>query len=178
MLERGKRHTPRRSTAETLAQALRLGDAVREVFLDAAETPPRAYAGRNHSPARSGYPGRITEDWREAHAALAAGLPKAAAAMARRAVYGVCVDGKATGSGYLCDLIEELGKASTLHPTLVEWALQIRLFSHTLEHPVDDGLDGVTRQEATTVVAFLDELLWLTYDVPDRLAKLKAGTTA
>jgi hypothetical protein len=76
----------------------------------------------------------------------------------------------------LSDLIEELGKASTLHPTLVEWALQIRLFGYMLEHG-EDGLDNITREEAETVVAFLDELLRLAYEVPDRLAKLKAGTT-
>ena len=176
MLERNKRLAPRRSTVDALARALRLADGMREVLIEVAEAPTALHAGRYRSPTHTTYPARIAEDWREAHAALAAGLPRAAAAMACRAIYGACVDAKATAAKCLSDLIEELGKASIAHPILVEWALQIRLFRCTPAHFPDDGIDGVTVEEAATVVAFLDELLRLVYELPDRLAKLKAGT--
>lgn len=169
MLERGLRSTPRRSTVVALAQALRLPPSARDMFLAAAESPP-IHTRPDPRPTPLSYPQRIAEDWREAHAALAAGLPKATAAMALRAVQAVCSDRRATGGQNLYEQIEELGKAETFHPTLIEWAHEIRLFGNTV-----DGLDGVTPQDAAVVVAFLDELLRFTYEVPDRLGKLKAG---
>jgi hypothetical protein len=38
-------------------------------------------------------------------------------------------------------------------------------------------LDSVTRQDAAAVIAFLDELLRFTYEVPDRLGRRRAGAT-
>ena len=46
-----------------------------------------------------------------------------------------------------------------------------------LGHPHEDGLDSVKEEDAVGLVAFLDELLRFTYELPDRLATLKAGTT-
>jgi transcriptional regulator with XRE-family HTH domain len=178
MLERGRRHGARRGTVEALARALRLTDEERDLFLRAAEAPPTVQGGRAGLPAHPSYPQRISDDWREAHAALAAGLPKSAAAMACRGVHAVCTNGTATARKPLRELIQDFGRASTLHPTMVEWALQIRLFERTLAHALDDGLDRVTPEEAATVVAFLDELLRQAYEVPDRLARLRAGATA
>jgi transcriptional regulator with XRE-family HTH domain len=177
MLERGARQTPRRSTLESLSRALRLPLDIRDVFLAAAEPPSPVRAHRDQRPAPAVYPPNVAADWREAHGALAAGLPRAAAGMARRAVYGVCVDRGVVGGARLCELIEKLGEVSTLHPTLVEWARQIRIFGSTVANAVADGLDSITREEATGVVAFLDELLLVTYEVPDRLSRLKARTT-
>ena len=178
MLERGERVAPRRSTVEALAHALRLTDPMREVLIAAAEAHPSASAGRNRFPVHRSYPLSIGEDWREAHAALAGGLPRAAAAMAGRAVYAVCAAGGASGDRPIDELIEELGRISTLHPTLVEWAHGIRLFRCTPAQALTDEVGRVTIEEATTVVAFLDELLRLLYEMPDRLARLKAEAEA
>jgi len=178
MLERGRRHGARRGTVEALARALRLADATRDAFLGAAEAAPASHAGRGSAPAHPSYPPRIAGDWREAHAALAAGLSRAAAAMACRAVHGVCAERMATAGRPVRALVEEFGRASTLHPAMVEWAIQIRLFECPLAHVLEHGLDAVTHEEAATAVAFLDELLRLAYEVPDRLARLRAGAAA
>ena len=176
MLERGMRHSPRRSTVLALVQALRLPTAAREVFLAAAE-PPSVPSRPPSRPAPPSYPPTVADDWTEAHAALGAGLPKAAAAMALRAIRGVCVDKKAKRDRRLYDQIEELGRAQVFHPGLVDWALQIHLVGAMVAHPDEDGLDSVKEEDAVGLVAFLDELLRLTYELPDRLARLKAGTT-
>jgi transcriptional regulator with XRE-family HTH domain len=172
MLERGVRHMPRRSTLVALAQALRLPPVERETLFAAAERRPSHEAG-----APAGCPQAIVALRREAHAALAAGLPMAAAAMALRAVHRVCVDQEAVGGGNLCDRIEELGRGLALHPTFVLWAHQIRLFESTIAHALVADLDSVTRRDAAALVAFLDELLRFTYEVPDRLGRLRAGAT-
>jgi transcriptional regulator with XRE-family HTH domain len=177
MLERGVRQTPRRSTLVALAQALRLPATARDHFFAAAEPPATVDARLDPRPAPPFYPQAIAEDWREAHAALAAGLPRAAAAMVLRAVQGICVERNAAGGESLHDRIEELGRAQALHPTLIEWAQQIRLFSQPVAQGGADGLDGVTPEDAAVAVAFLDELLRFTYEVPDRLDRLKSGTT-
>jgi transcriptional regulator with XRE-family HTH domain len=158
MLERGVRHMPRRSTLVALDRALRLPPAERVTLF-------------------AGCPQAIVALRREAHAALAAGLPMAAAAMGLRAVHRVCVDQEAVGGGNLCDRIEELGRGLALHPTFIQWAHQIRLFESTIAHALVVDLDSVTRQDAAALVAFLDELLRFTYEVPDRLGRLRAGAT-
>jgi transcriptional regulator with XRE-family HTH domain len=173
MLERGVRHTPRRSTLVALAQALRLSPAERETLFAATE---HLISGRARR-APAGCPQAIGALRREAHAALAAGLPMAAAAMALRAVHRVCVDQAAVGGGNLCERIEELGRALALHPTFIQWAHQIRLFERTIAHALVDDLDDVTRRDAAAVSAFLDELLRFTYEVPERLGRLRAGAT-
>ena len=97
--------------------------------------------------------------------------------MALRAIRGVCVDKKAKPDTRLYDQIEELGRAQVFHPGLVDWAIQIHLVGAMVAHPDEDGLDSVKEDDAVGLVAFLDELLRLTYELPDRLARLKAGTT-
>ena len=165
MLERGVHLTPRRSTLVALAEGLRLRPEARDAFFAAAERPgPAARTRPGLVPAPPSCPRAIAEDRREAHAALAAGLPRAAAAMALRAIEGVCAERKVAAGASLADRIEELGRAQAFHPALIEWARQIRL-------------DPVTAQEASAVTAFLDELLRSTYEVPERLGRLMAGAT-
>src|SRR5262249_44535108 len=139
MLERGMRHSPRGSTVLALVQALRLPTAAREVFLAAAE-PPSAPLRPPSPPAPPSYPPTVADDWTEAHAALGAGLPKAAAARARRAIRGVWVDKKAKRVTRFYDKIEELGRAQVFHPGLVDWALQIRLVGAMVAIPTTTAL--------------------------------------
>jgi len=178
MLERGVHQTPRRSTLVALAQGLRLPAAARDAFFAAAERPAAAHTRVDPGPAPPLCPRAIAEDRSEAYAALAAGLPRAAAAMALRAIQGVCVDRGATAGASLRDRIEELGTAQALHPALVEWAHQMRLLTGATTEAESNGVDRVTAQDALVAVAFLDELLRFTYEVPDRLGRLMSGATA
>ena len=109
-------------------------------------------------------------DWEEAHKALGVGLWKSAVAMARRAVQGVCIEKGADPKKKLFLQIDELKVSQTLHPHLVEWAQRIRAFGNTGVHPGEDGLDDVSKEAATAVVSFLDQLLHYVYELPDELA--------
>jgi transcriptional regulator with XRE-family HTH domain len=176
-LERGVHLTPRRSTLVALAQAMRLPGPAREEFFAAAEPPPAVRPRRDPRTVPPSYPRAIAADWSEAHAALAAGLRRAATAMALRAIQGVCVEQGVTGDTSLLGRIAELGRAHAFHPTLIEWAKEIRLLGSAAVQGGVDGLDGVTPQDAATVVSFLDELLRLTYEVLERLGRLMSGTS-
>jgi len=177
MLERGVHLAPRRSTLVALAQGLRLSLDARDAFFAAAERPGPARVRPGLVPAPPSCPRAIAEDRREAYAALAAGLPRAAAAMALRAIEGVCAERNATGGASLADRIEELGRAQAFHPELIGWARQIRLFGGSAAEGGAGGVDGVTAQDASAVTAFLDELLRSTYEVPERLGRLMTGAT-
>lgn len=104
-------------------------------------------------------------DWTEAHTCLSARTSKAAAAMARRALQGVCID-KGAAKGRLVDQIKGLVKSGSLAGPLGEWADHVRLLGNVGAHPGDDGLDTVSKDEAEDVVRFLDELLRWTYEMP------------
>lgn len=106
--------------------------------------------------------------------AMAAGLPKAAASMARRAVQGVVID-KGAKKGTLFDQLSAIASSSVLHPALVEWAQQIRLLGNMGAHPGEDGLETVSLETAREIVRFLDELLKWTYEMPADLERSKVS---
>lgn len=126
-----------------------------------------------NGPAPAGVPLDVAEDWREAHQDLGIRSWKSAATMARRAVQGVCLQQGATKSK-LGEQIKQLAENSTLHPNIVDWAHQVRLFGNNGAHPGDDGLAGVTEESARDAVAFLDELLQWVYVMPGRVTEARA----
>jgi transcriptional regulator with XRE-family HTH domain len=178
MLERGVHLTPRRSTLVALVRGLRLPPGARDAFFAAAEPPAAGQTRTDPGPAPPLCPSAIAEDRSEAYAALAAGLPRAAAAMALRAIQGVCVDRGATAGASLRDRIEELGRVQVLHPALLDWARQIRLLTGATTEAGANDVDRVTPQDVLAAVAFLDELLGFTYEVPDRLGRRMSGAAA
>jgi hypothetical protein len=124
-------------------------------------------------PAPPGVPEAVASDWREAHVDLSVRTWKSAATMARRAVQGVCID-KGASKGRLADQIKESGANNTLHPNLVKWATEVRLFGNDGAHPGDDGLADVSEESARDAVAFLDELIDWIYVMPEKLASAKS----
>jgi len=124
-------------------------------------------------PPHQALPKPVAEDWVEAHKCMGITAYKAAAAMARRATQGVCVDQNATPAK-LSVQIKELVKAGTLHPRLGEWADEIRYFGNDGAHPGDDGLDTVSEEDAKDALAFLDQLLEWTYVAPWTLQQSRA----
>jgi hypothetical protein len=118
-------------------------------------------------------PKPIADDWVEAHLCHGIGAYKAAAAMARRAAQGICIE-KNAKPGKLVAQIKELVQAGHLHQQLGEWADQVRLFGNTGAHPGDDGLAGVSKQDAEDALAFLDQLLEWTYVAPWKLQQSRA----
>lgn len=98
---------------------------------------------------------------------------KGAAAMARRAVQGVCIDRKAKPAKLVVQ-VKELVSGGSLHPALGEWADHVRLFGNTGAHPGDDGLNAVSKEDAQDALAFLDQLLEWTYVAPWKLQQSRA----
>jgi len=117
-------------------------------------------------------PPSIATDWTEAHICLSARTYKASAAMARRAVQGVCID-KGAAKGRLVDQIKALVKSGHLANQLGEWADHVRILGNIGAHPGEDGLDTVSKDEAEAVVRFLDELLRWTYEMPYELEQAR-----
>ncbi len=125
------------------------------------------------APPHQSLPKPVAEDWVEAHKCMGITAYKAAAAMARRATQGVCIDQNAK-PGKLANQIKELVQTGHLHPQLGDWADQVRLFGNDGAHPGDDGLDTVTQQDAEDALAFLDQLLEWTYVQPWKLQQSRA----
>ena len=121
-------------------------------------------------------PHPLGSDCAEAHRCLGVQAWKAAAAMARRTVQGICIE-RGAKPAKLAAQIAELAAKQTLHPNLVEWATQVRHFGNEGAHPGDDGLAEVTEADARDAVAFMDQLIEWTYHMPERLqvAKQRSG---
>jgi hypothetical protein len=118
-------------------------------------------------------PGSIGADWLEAYNCLGIQAYKAAAAMARRATQGICID-KEAKPDKLVNQVKALVASGSLHPNLGKWADRVRILGNAGAHPGDDGLEQVTEQDAKDAVAFLDQLLEWTYVAPWRLEQSKA----
>lgn len=104
-------------------------------------------------------PGPIRADYDEAVRCLTAGASKAAAAMARRAAQGVCVERGANTGKVLRDQIDELGKKGELTQRLVDLSHGVRVLGNSGAHPGNDGLEEVSREEAEQAIDFLEHLL-------------------
>ena len=104
-------------------------------------------------------PGPIRADYDEAIRCLTAGASKAAAAMARRAAQGVCVERGADPGKRLADQIDQLGEQGELTARLVGLSHEVRVLGNSGAHPGDDGLEEVSRDEAEQAISFLEHLL-------------------
>ena len=110
-----------------------------------------------------GVPDSIVADYNEAVVCLQLYAYKAAAAMARRAVQGVCLDLGADPKSRLFDQIDALNDKGEFTNRLRKLAHRTRLFGNTGAHPGSDGLDSVEPGEAEQAVAFVEHLLQHVY---------------
>jgi hypothetical protein len=146
---------------------------IRVVSAAGNETIFHEWPNAGDRPSPAGVPAPVADDWREAHKDLGIQTWKSAATMARRAVQGVCIN-KGAAPAKLAAQIKELAANNTLHPHLVVWADQVRLFGNDGAHPGEDGLTDVGEADAREAVAFLDQLLDWVYVMPGRLDEVKA----
>jgi hypothetical protein len=108
--------------------------------------PPPGLRERHES-----VPAAIAADWSEAHKVHGVGAHKATAAMARRAVQGVCID-KGAKKDHLIKQVKQLVDDGRMHPNMGEWADEVRILGNVGAHPGDDGLDVVSADEAADVL--------------------------
>lgn len=96
-------------------------------------------------------PTEIASAFAEAATALSANCPRASAVMARRTLEAITVD-KGERNGTLAKRLERLAASGVLHPTLSDWAREVRLVGNIGAH--FDPIEQVSMEDARQLVDF------------------------
>ena len=72
--------------------------------------------------------------------------------------------------------LEQMSRDGSLHPSLVEWAREIRSIGNAAAHP--DALDPVSDDEAADLGRLCRQLLNVIYEVPARITRSRAARGA
>lgn len=121
----------------------------------------------------SDVPSDIANVFAEAVTALSANCPRASAVMSRRTLEAITVD-KGETKGSLAERLNNLGTKGILHPTLSEWAKEVRLVGNSGAH--FDPIEKVSIEDARQLVNFIRELLKYLYELPAELHKRRSQT--
>lgn len=121
-------------------------------------------------------PAAISSAYSEGTRALSVRASRAAVVMFRGMLAQVVVDqGSATAQSkntlYL--KLEQMSQDGSLHPSLVDWAREIRIIGNAAAHP--DALDPVSDEEAADLARLCRQLLNVLYEVPARIARNRAA---
>jgi hypothetical protein len=116
-------------------------------------------------------PTDISEVFGEAATSLAANCPRASAVMSRRTLEAISVD-KGELKGRLADRLANLSSKSILHPTLSDWAKEVRLIGNQGAH--FDPIQMITMDDAKQLLSFVRELLKYLYELPAELARRRS----
>lgn len=121
-------------------------------------------------------PTEIAEVFSEAIMAQFANCPRASAVMARRTLEAITVD-KGESKGTLAERLAQLGKAGILHPSLAEWAKEVRLIGNLGAHY--DPINSISEEDAIQLIGFVKELIKFLYELPAELERRRnlAGTS-
>jgi hypothetical protein len=119
-------------------------------------------------------PNDIASAFNEAVQAIAAKCPRAAVVMARRTLEAITVD-QGESSGSLAQRLRKLSSNGVLHPTLSDWAKEVRLIGNSGAH--FDPIDEVSIKDAEQLTGFLKELLNYLYVLPHELHKRRIKQT-
>lgn len=117
-------------------------------------------------------PESIRSDALESYRCFHAGANRAAAVMARRAIQGSAFD-KGAPDKRPVDQIDWLKDQALITPHMAEIAHHIRSLGGSGAHPGKDGLEDVTRDEATQALTFLSQFMDYVYTIPASLEKLR-----
>lgn len=123
------------------------------------------------SQVHSAVPLAIRSVYNEGVSALAANCPRAAAVMARRTLEAIAVD-KGEAAGTLAARLNNLATKGLLHPSLAEWAKEVRLVGNLGAH--FDPIDTVDSEDAKQLLSFIKELLNFMYVLPWELSERRA----
>ena len=117
-------------------------------------------------------PSEIAGAFAEAAMALHANCPRASAVMARRTLEAIAID-KGEVSGSLAQRLRNLADKGVLHPSLTEWAHEVRLVGNDGAH--GDVINPVSIEDARDLIGFVRELLRYLYELPADLARRRAS---
>lgn len=113
----------------------------------------------------------IANVFAEAVITLSANCPRASAVMSRRTLEAITVE-KGETKGSLAEKLANLGTKGILHPTLSEWAKEVRLVGNAGAH--FDPIENITIDDARQLVNFIRELLKYLYELPAQLQKRRS----
>jgi hypothetical protein len=121
-----------------------------------------------HAEGSADVPDGIRKAFAEAVTCLAAGCPRAAAVMARRALEAVCAH-QGIKEATLAKSVDSLVASGKLVPSLAEWAKEVRLVGNKGAH--FDALDEIDANDVSELLSFLEELLKFMYELPADLLR-------
>lgn len=119
-------------------------------------------------------PEPVASAFSEGMRALSANCPRAAAVMFRgmlAAVVAVKGGEAARQASTLYQQLKGMEQEGTLHPSLVEWAAEIRLVGNAGAHP--DELEPVDQAEAADLARLCRHLVTVVYEAPARIRRAR-----
>jgi hypothetical protein len=122
-------------------------------------------------------PEGVASAFGEGMRALSVDCPRAAAVMFRAMLAALVRDQgsrAAQQAGGLYKQLKKMADEQTLHPSLVDWAAEIRLVGDAGAHPED--LDPVTPAEAQDLAKLCRQLLAVVYEMPAGIRRARASS--
>lgn len=121
-------------------------------------------------------PRQVGSAYSEGMRALSVKAARAAVVMFRGMLAELAADKGSTAAQAkptLYGKLEQMSQDGSLHPSLVEWAKEIRLIGNAAAHP--DALDPVSGEEAADLGRLCRQLLNVIYEVPATIARNRAA---
>jgi hypothetical protein len=118
----------------------------------------------------------VASSYDEGMRCLTVGAPRAAVVMFRGALAEIVDDlGSvlAKSKGTLFQQLDEMATEGTLHPSLVEWAKEIRVLGNVGAHP--SSLGNVTEDEAADLGKLLRQMITVLYETPARIDRARTS---
>jgi hypothetical protein len=122
-------------------------------------------------------PDQIVSAYDEGIRAISVSAPRAAAVMFRAALAEVIEDkgsASAKSKRTLDSKLRQMSDEGTLHPSISDWAGEIRILGNAGGHPEDKS---VTVEESRELAQLTRQLLELIYEVPARIARARSART-
>jgi hypothetical protein len=116
----------------------------------------------------------VASAYEEGMRCLAAGAPRAAAVMFRRALAEIVADkgsADARAGGTLFEQLTTTEPEGSLHPSLVEWAKETRVLVNAGADP--SALASVSQLEAADLARFTRQMIEVVYEVPARILRAR-----
>ncbi len=121
-------------------------------------------------------PSEVASAYSEGMRALSVKAARAAVVMFRGMLAQLVADkgsAAAQAKHTLYDKLNQMSADGSLHPSLAEWAKEIRLIGNAAAHP--DALDPVSDVEAAELGRLCRQLLNVIYEVPARIVRSRAA---
>jgi Domain of unknown function (DUF4145) len=123
-----------------------------------------------------GVPEPITSTFEEGIRAMAINAPRAAAVMFR-ATLAEIIEHKGSAAARskdsLYEKLKQMSNDGTLHPSISEWAAEIRLLGNVGAHP--EAQNAITNSESRELAQLTRQLIEFMYEIPAKIARARSG---